>query len=160
MRTTKPSFHAILIAAFLIGGALASLADQFIFVGGVSSPVALARSLAGPVTHVRDGDTIEVQGVAVRLEGLHAPELAEARGREAKRFMERQVLGRALRCELSGARSYDRTVGVCFADGQDIADALVSAGLGRDCPRYSGGRYRRLETAESRRLPLPGYCRR
>jgi endonuclease YncB( thermonuclease family) len=40
--------------------------------------------VAGPVTHVRDGDTIEVAGVPVRLNGLHAPELREPGGQAAK----------------------------------------------------------------------------
>ncbi|MEX0758216.1 MAG: hypothetical protein WD100_01430, partial [Tistlia sp.] len=60
----------------------------------------------------------------------------------------------------SADSSYDRMIGVCFSAGADIADALVLAGLGRDCPRYSGGRYRSLETTEGRLLELPGYCLR
>jgi endonuclease YncB( thermonuclease family) len=94
----------------------------------------------------------------VRLEGLHARELHQSGGLAAKALMERHVFGQAVRCDLSGELSYDRVVGVCFADGQDIADALAQAGLARDCPRYSGGRYRSLETPEGRRLPLPRYC--
>ena len=58
-------------------------------------------------------------------------------------------------------------LGICFVEGKDIAEALVSAGLARDCLRYSGGRYARIEVQaaadgatiqESYRLP--GYCRR
>ncbi len=30
--------------------------------------------LQGTITHVRDGDTIEVAGIPVRLWGIHAPE--------------------------------------------------------------------------------------
>ena len=51
--------------------------------------------------------------------------------------------------------------------GQDIAEALVSTGLARDRPRYSGGRYALIEgqaAADGATLResyrLPGYCRR
>ena len=40
-------------------------------------------TLAGAVTHVRDGDTIEVGGVPIRLQGLAAPEGDEPGGTEA-----------------------------------------------------------------------------
>lgn len=116
--------------------------------------------LVGPVTHVRDGDTIEVAGTPVRLNGLHAPELRDPYGAEAKAMMARIVTGQEIGCELTGGRSYDRVIGVCYGeDGQDIAAELVAAGLGRDCPRYSGGRYRAVETDWARqRFRLPGYC--
>ena len=50
-------------------------------------------------------------------------------------------------------------VGWCYLDGQDIAEALVRAGLARDCPRFSGGQYAAAETPAARGLPFPSYCR-
>lgn len=116
--------------------------------------------LTGPVTHIRDGDTIEVAGTPVRLNGLHAPELRDPYGAEAKAMMARIVSAQEIGCELTGERSYDRVIGVCYGeDGKDVAAKLVAAGLGRDCPRYSGGRYRAAETDWARqRFALPGYC--
>ena len=55
------------------------------------------------------------------------------------------VHGRQVRCELDGSRTYDRCAGICYLEGRDIAEAMVSAGLARDCPHYSGGRYRAAE---------------
>lgn len=76
------------------------------------------------------------------------------------------VLGKRLRCELDGSSTYDRCAGVCYLEGQDIGQALVRAGLARDCPRYSGGRYAAAERAAAaegatirRDYRLPGYCR-
>jgi endonuclease YncB( thermonuclease family) len=40
---------------------------------GIDDPAGWAAS-AGAVSHVRDGDTIEVAGRAIRLQGLAAPE--------------------------------------------------------------------------------------
>ncbi len=37
-------------------------------------------TLVGAVTHVRDGDTLEVAGLRARLQGLAAPELDEPGG--------------------------------------------------------------------------------
>ncbi len=110
---------------------------------------------------VIDGDTIEISGRKFRLEGLHAPEVDEPGGAAATRFMRDLLAGRRVVCAPTGDRSYDRLVAVCRLPGEgDIAAELVKAGLGRDCARYSGGRYASFETTDADRFPLPGYCRR
>jgi micrococcal nuclease len=71
-----------------------------------------------------------------------------------------------VRCELDGTRTHDRCAGVCYLDGRDVAAELVRAGVARDCPRFSDGRYADEEreaaqggatTAGTYRLP--GSCR-
>ena len=108
--------------------------------------------------YVRDGDTIVVDGTPVRLQALHAPELNETGGREARAFVQGLVADRDVRCELTGETTYDRQVGRCYVDGQDVAALLVRAGLGRACPRF-GPFYVHLEDQRHRTMPLPGYCR-
>ena len=116
--------------------------------------------LTGTVTKVRDGDTIEVGKIPIRLNGVSAPELKEPLGPESKRFMHDLVQGKAVRCELTGAKTYDRLVGVCSLEGNDIGAAVIEAGLALDCSRYSGGRYASVEVETAReRIKLPGYCR-
>ena len=56
-------------------------------------------------------------------------------------------------CDLTRERTHGRRVGWCYLDGQDVAEALVRAGLARDCPRYSGGRYAAVEPASAREPP-------
>lgn len=120
---------------------------------------AQAQSLTGTVTHVRDGDTIVVGKLAVRLNGVHAPERQDTGGSEATEFMRSLTFGKSLRCELNGERTYDRLVGICYLQGIDIGETIVKAGLALDCPRYSGGRYRGIETTEARlNIKLPRYC--
>ena len=105
--------------------------------------------IEGRVTHVRDVDTIEVHGLPVRLNGV-----------DGKRWMQKQVLRKPVRCWLTGAKTHDRWVGTCHDSAdRDIGALAIAAGMARDCPRYSGGRYTAFETAESRRLPRHGYCR-
>jgi hypothetical protein len=57
-------------------------------------------SLTAVVTHVWDGDTIEVGGTPIRLRGLAAPEAHEPDGERAALAMEKLVLSREVRCEL------------------------------------------------------------
>ena len=71
-------------------------------------PVLAPEKIVGPVTHVRDGDTIEVRGQAIRFGSLDCAELGTAEGRSAKSAMQRLVRGQSLACHLNGRRSYDR----------------------------------------------------
>jgi endonuclease YncB( thermonuclease family) len=126
-------------------------------------PAAAGERLAGRA-HVTDGDTIRVGGVAVRLKGVAAPEVAhfgdpgEPGGEQAKAFMVELVEGQIVICDLTQERTHGRRVGWCYRDGQDIAEALIRAGLARDCPRFSGGRYAVAEQPEAVALPFPSYC--
>ncbi len=115
--------------------------------------------LTGNVTKVRDGDTIEVGKIPIRLNGVSAPELQEPLGPKSRLFMVELVYGKSVRCELNGDKSYDRFVGTCYLSDRDIGAAVVAAGLALDCPRFSGGKYRAVETKAARsQIKLPGYC--
>ena len=125
---------------------------------------AVAEEITGTVTHIRDGDTIEVDGTAIRLQGVAAPEMHEPGGHEARGYMVEMVLHQEVACDLTGERSHDLPIGVCqllqkpTVGGGDLGAMIISVGLARDCPRFGGGRYRELETEASRALPLPAYC--
>jgi|GEM_PF-1076703 len=106
-----------------------------------------------------DGDTIEVQGVRIRINGIAAPELSEHGGRRSLATMRQAVDGQHVRCSLTGAKTYERHVGTCWTGTTDIAAIMVAAAMARDCQRYSLGRYAALEPPEAAALPLPGYCR-
>lgn len=124
-----------------------------------TAPAKAASSTISGTAYAIDGDTIRVEGEGkVRLQGVAAPERNEKGGTEATDFMKRLVNGKDVRCELDGSRTYDRRVGICFLEGRDIGEAIIAAGLARDCPRYSGGRYRDVEQPETAKLPFPGYC--
>ncbi|MET4806686.1 thermonuclease family protein [Limibacillus sp. MBR-115] len=150
--------------SFLSALALASLLMGLAATSGVARagdpPVGTPSRISGYVTHVRDGDTIEVARVPVRFSGISAPELSEPYGQQSKNAMRGLVAGQRVICDLTGRKTYDRWVGNCFlADGTDLSVAVVALGLARDCPRYSGGLYEPFETERSKRLPFPGYCK-
>ncbi len=137
----------------------------------VALPIALDTraenlTLEGTVSHVRDGDTIEVGPIAIRLQGIAAPEGNEPGGDIATDAMRDLVLGKELRCDLTGDRSHDRVIGVCFLeDGRDIGEVMVFQGNARDCRGFSRGRYADAERHAramghdlSRIDALPEYC--
>lgn len=120
---------------------------------------AVPSTLTGTVTKVRDGDTIEVDRIPIRLNGVSAPEMNEPLGPQSKAFMADLVMGKRVRCELNGEKTHDRFVGTCYLDGQDIGASVIAAGLALDCPRYSGGRYAEYEVEGAvAKIKLPRYC--
>jgi micrococcal nuclease len=122
-------------------------------------------TLTGEVTRVRDGDTIEVGGMAIRLQGLAAPESGEPGAQAATRAM---VEFRARRSAASST-ARGRTIAVSrFATSRTgiISAEMVRAGVARNCRAFSGGRYAALEQAAAANganireaYTLPGYCR-
>ena len=79
----------------------------------------LERYLKGQVTQLRDGDTIEVNGIAIRLSALDCPERGTRDVERANRLAQ-QFLNKKAVCELTGAKTYDRLVGYCIVGGQDF----------------------------------------
>lgn len=113
--------------------------------------------IQGPA-RVIDGDTLDVSGIRVRLNGVAAPERGEAGGPEASAELQRIIGGQPVRCTLNGDRTHGREVGICRVGAVDVGAAVIAAGRARDCPRFSGGRYAGVEPPEAKRLPLPDYC--
>ncbi len=89
------------------------------------------------MTHVRDGDTLEVAGVPVRIANLDCAELGTTEGESARLFLSDLVDGQTLACDLEGRKSYNREVGTCaFAKtGEDLGEILIEEGV---CGRWAG----------------------
>ena len=101
----------------------------------VSTPMA---PLVGPA-RVVDGDSIEIAGARVRLEGIDAPELNQSCkdsrgqpwscGRTAAQELRSHIGGRELRCEPSGRDRFDRMLAICvLPDHSDVNAWLVRQG--------------------------------
>ena len=80
--------------------------------------------MRGTITHIRDGDTFEVQGKPIRISALDCPENSTSSGQKATRFT-KQFKGKQAVCELTGAKTYDRVVGYCSIEGKDFAQIIV-----------------------------------
>ncbi len=80
--------------------------------------------LRGAITHVRDGDTFEVNGTPVRISALDCAENSTAEGKKITRFA-KQFKGKETICELTGAKTYDRVVGYCSINGIDFGKMMM-----------------------------------
>ena len=129
--------------AVLLAGAAAVLAD--------GAREAIAGPIAAEVVDVVDGDTLRVRAriwlgqevtTLVRLDGVDAPELAAScdsgrrLARRAREFV-RARIGRVALTDIQFGKYAGRVVArVALADDEDLAGALIGAGLGRP---YAGG---------------------
>src|SRR5262245_12861237 len=122
---------------------------------GFNKPI--VKSVEGPA-YVKDGDTVVVAGVEVRLKGVDAPEPAGKYGREATAEM-KAIVGNWLRCGLTGEKTHDREVGYCTnARGQNIGEAIIKKGLALACECFSD-RYIPFEQPDAvARLSRASYC--
>jgi len=116
-------------------------------------------TLEGRVTHVRDGDTVEVDGTAVRLSGINCDELGTSLGERAKSVTSNLVSGRELICRLNGEKTYDRVVGRCeMADGRDLGRVLIERGVCGRCAGFDKLRFYAGISSIPFRGSQPDYC--
>ena len=101
---------------------------------GASGAEARGR-LTGAVNHVRDGDTVELGSVAVRIANLDCAERATVKGQADSARMRELAAGQEVACELEGRRSYDREVASCAlaSSGEDLGEVLIAEGA---CGRW------------------------
>lgn len=136
---TRPLGTAVLVAALVIGVTLDldELAPEFQALLNWPVPDEVAREnnrLSGRVTHVRDGDTVEVAGVPVRLANLDCAERGTSAGERAAARMNQLANAGSFSCRLEGRMSYDREVGLCdLPDGRDVGEVLIAE---RQCGRW------------------------
>ncbi|MCO5730073.1 thermonuclease family protein [Rhizobium sp. SSA_523] len=125
--------------------------------------IAIALTLApltaraqGPVTgraSIIDGDTIEIRGQRIRLQGIDAPEswqgCWDASGKmyrcgkvAADALDQFLAASRPTRCDFVEWDRYHRMVGECFrSDGASVGDWMVRSGHALDYTKYSKGAF-------------------
>ena len=130
-------------ASLTVGALFLGLSSWYGNANGASVPV---TTLAGPAAIV-DGDTIDIGGHRLRLEGIDAPETAQscgdghgstwACGRAASRALTALVANADVACDSRGNDKYGRMLAVCYSEGQDINAAMVKSGFAWAFVRYS-----------------------
>ena len=100
--------------------------------------LALTTAIALTLTcSVTDGDTIRCGDERIRVTGIDAPETRACRrgrqcvpgdGQASTSTMEAVVEGRELTIVRLGRDRYGRTLGVVYADGENVACAQLAAG--------------------------------
>jgi endonuclease YncB( thermonuclease family) len=119
--------------------------------------------LAG-LARVIDGDTLEIAGRHVRLEGIDAPESGQTCGRRligswrcgsaAADALAKLVAKRRVSCESRGNDKYDRMLGICFVDGRDINAEMVREGYAWAFVKYSQTYVKQEEEARVARVGI------
>jgi len=130
-------------------------AVAWIFVAFIGSG-GLAADLSGPV-RVIDGDTLDMDGVRIRLWGIDAPETKQTCqgkdgqiyecGRDSTAVMRELTRDRRVECESRDRDRYGRVVAVCRTESGDVNAAIVRRGWAVDYAQYSHGHYRADEDA-------------
>jgi endonuclease YncB( thermonuclease family) len=102
--------------------------------------------VSGPA-RVIDGDTIDIAGTRIRLEGIDAPEAGQtcqdARGMiwpcgtAATREMVHMTADKSVDCYSRGLDKYGRLLGICFVGDLDVNAELVRRGLAWAFVKYS-----------------------
>lgn len=113
--------------------------------------LAKPRILRG-AAYVIDGDTIRIGKTQIRLFGVDAPELEHPYGKRAKWALHKLCKNQTILAEVLDEDDHGRTVARCLlSDGQDLSAEMVKLGLAIDWPKFSGGKYKHLETSDARR---------
>lgn len=119
-----------------LAGLIALTLPATVALGDAAATEPTPARLEGPA-RAWDGDTLEVAGYRVRLNGVDAPEMrGDARGPVARAAMDDILMGREVVCDISG-KSHDRVVGRCFLNGDDVGEALIRKGWAFEHRKYT-----------------------
>jgi endonuclease YncB( thermonuclease family) len=121
---------------------VAHIVSFCLLLGGPS----MAAELKG-VPQIVDADTVYVGTQKIRLSGVDAPETDQicldsrrqnrTCGMEAKNRLQEHSGSRPWICQLSGTDRYDRNLGNCSIEGEDVSRWLVRNGWALAFRRYS-----------------------
>jgi endonuclease YncB( thermonuclease family) len=146
-----PASHLVLFATLLLAACT------------LAAPAAAQAERVAGVARAIDGDTLEVAGRHVRLEGVDAPEMEQtcrdsvgrpyACGRRAAQALAALIEGRNVVCKGLGPDPWGRLVATCEAGGEDLGAALTRAGWALAFRRFSA---RHVDEEEQARAASAG----
>ena len=99
-----------------------------------------AIELVGNVTYVVDGDTLDINGIRVRLSLVDTPERGQPGFKEAKEFVDTLCLGKKGELDVDDGQRrgdrYGREIGVVYCDGLNINEKLMDSNLAEILTEY------------------------
>ncbi len=153
----SPSIRFAAGSVCAVGAALAlQLISQEAHTSGASSRS--ATIISGPA-RVIDGDTLEIAGHKVRLEGIDAPEINQhcagrssrkwPAGRVAAHALAQWVRGRDVICRQVGRDGFGRVLGRCRVGNKDLNAEPIRTGLAWAFRKYSQSFVRQEQAARA-----------
>ena len=100
-----------------------------------------AATLQGKVMGVADGDTITVLDATntkhkIRLQGIDAPEKAQAFGQKSKQSLSQLVYNKQVTVEYQKKDKYGRTLGKVLLNGTDVCLEQIKLGMAWHYKQY------------------------
>jgi len=124
-----------------------ALAGALIFGLSFHTPPSQSAETLTGLANVIDGDTIDIGGTHVRLEGIDAPEAGQTCARRfigtwgcgsaATKALGKMIGSRRVDCEGRGHDKYGRVLGLCRVDGRDLNQEMVRSGYAWAFVKYS-----------------------
>ncbi|HEY7696311.1 MAG TPA: thermonuclease family protein [Nitrososphaeraceae archaeon] len=113
---------------------------QPIVLNGTNQNMDNGIELVGNVTYVVDGDTLDINGIRVRLSLVDTPERGQPGFKEAKEFVSTLCLGKKAELNVDDGQRrgdrYGREIGVVYCDGLDINEKLMDNKLASILTEY------------------------
>lgn len=85
--------------------------------------------LVGNVTHVADGDTLDINGITIRLSLVNTPERGQPGFKEAKNFVISTCFGKKGELDVDDGQRrgdrYGREIGVVYCNGINLNEKLM-----------------------------------
>lgn len=113
---------------------------------GLSTQVFAAEPITGS-SRIIDGDTVELGGIRIRLNGIDAPEADQICftatgdhdpcGVRARDALAARYGNKPWTCTITGTDRYNRSLGSCTSGGEDVQGWLVRQGLALSFVRYA-----------------------
>jgi endonuclease YncB( thermonuclease family) len=119
-------------------------------------------STAGTAS-VIDGDTIEIHGERIRIEGIDAPESDQRCTRDGKAWpcgrhsalaLDALLQGTTTACSFSGKDKYGRWLGACRSEGTDIGQWMTEQGWAVAYRKYSQAYVTQEENARRQKVNI------
>jgi micrococcal nuclease len=111
--------------------------------------------LVGNVTHVADGDTLDINGITIRLSLVNTPERGQPGFKEAKKFVESTCLGKKGELDVDDGQRrgdrYGREIGVVYCNGTNLNEKLMDNHLAKiltnfcDISQFSNERWSKAD---------------
>ena len=96
--------------------------------------------LEGIVTHIVDGDTLDINDNRIRLSLVNTPERGQKGYMEAKKFVQDICLNKKAQVDIDDGQRrgdrYGRDIGIVYCDGININKELIDKNLAKIYLRY------------------------